>query len=216
VEGKSAEANSVLALADRLASLEKRDAIAATALVLATAQLRDAAMAGRAYTVELETVIQLASRAGVEFNAASLKDGAAKGLARSDALNAAFLKSAPTIVRAGVLPDATASWFRRALDRILSIVSLRPFGALDGTTPGAVVARAEQALGADNLAGAVAEIESLTGAPLEAAGAWLSQAKARVLAEKTLDELSARSVGAMSAAARTQTSAAPASGLPTP
>lgn len=214
LEGKSAEANSVLALADRLAALEKRDAVAATALVLATAQLRDAVTSGKPYAMELETVSQLATRADVAFDTASLKEAAAKGLVRDDTLKNSFASVATQAVRAGVLPDTSAGWFRRALDRVYGIVSLRPFGSTEGTTPGAIVARAELALNNDNLPGAVAELETLTGASLEAIAPWLAQAKARVVADQALDDISARSVGAMSAVATPQSSVTPGSSTP--
>lgn len=198
LESSRADASSVLALGERIGSLEKRDAIAATALVLATAQLRDAALGGRSYAIELETVTRLAGRAGVAFDDAALKPAAAKGLPHLDALTAQFNAAAPAIVRANALP-ATANWLRRATDRVLSIISVRPFGAVTGDTPGAVVARAEQALRRDNLAQAVAELETLTGAPAEAAKPWITEAKARVAAQSALDDLAARGVGAMSA-----------------
>ena len=201
LEGKSAEANSVLALGDRLASLEKRDAVAATALVLATAQLRDAAQSGRAYSVELETVGQLAARADVAFDASALKADAAKGLTQIAVLKASFPDAATKMIRADVLPDTT-DWLRRILDRIYSIVSVRPFGTLEGDSVTAIVARAEQALKNDNLAQAVTELETLKGAAADAAQGWLVPAKAYVTAQKTIDELSARSVGAMSAISR--------------
>lgn len=205
LEGKSAEANSVLALGERVASLEKRDAVAATALVLATAQLREAVSMGRPYAIELETVKQLAARAGVNFDDAALKENAAKGMVRADALTKQFAEAAQTIVRASALPDNTAGWFRRMLDRVYSIVSLRPFGAVDGDSPGAVAARAEQALRADNLPQAVTELETLNGPAADAAKPWLNLASARVAAIKSLDGLAAASVGAMGANERTQT-----------
>lgn len=209
LEGKSAEANSVLALGERVAGLEKRDNVAATALVLAAAQLRDAALAGRIYSAELETVNQLTARANVTFDAASLSGDAAKGLMRADALKNSFPAMAAATVRAGAVPESSTTWFRRMLDRILSIINIRPFGVVEGTTPGAIVARAEQALRADNLPQAVSELDTLTGTAADAAKTWLAQAKARVTAEQALNDLSARSVGAMGALSRTQPAAAP-------
>jgi uroporphyrinogen-III synthase len=207
LEGKSAEANSVLALGERVTGLEKRDSIAATALVLAAAQLREAAMAGRSYAVELETVNQLAARAGVSFDASSLTPAAAKGMPRLDALQKSFPVMAAAAVRAGVMPDAAAGWFTRMIDRVLSIVSIRPFGDAAGDSPGAVVARAEQHLVTGDVARAVGELEALTGGAASAASAWLAGAKTYAAAARTLDELAARSVGAMNAGV--QTKAAP-------
>jgi hypothetical protein len=202
LEGKSAEANSVLALGDRLASLEKRDSVAATALVLATAQLREAAQSGRTYVIELETVGQLAARADVTFDASPLKANAGKGLTQIAVLKTTFPDAATKIVRADALPETT-DWLNRILDRIYAIISVRPFGALEGDSVTAIVARAEQALKNDNLAQAVTELETLKGAAAEASHSWLVPAKTYVTAQKAIDDLSARSVGAMGAISRT-------------
>jgi uroporphyrinogen-III synthase len=56
--------------------------------------------------------------------------------------------------------------------------------------PDAVAARAEARLAAGDVAGAVAEVDRLTGPAAAAAQAWLAAAKARLAAERTLDELS--------------------------
>lgn len=207
LEGKSAEANSVLALSERVGAIEKRDSVAATALVVAAAQLRDVARSGRPYAVELETVIQLAKRANTSFDVEPLAPAAAKGLPRADTLKVSFPDMAAAVARSSVVPADTANWFKRVLDRALSIMSIRPFGNVDGATPGAILARAEQALRADNLAGAVSELETLTGEPAKAATAWLAQAKAQVTAERALEELASRSVGAMSALTQTKPTA---------
>lgn len=207
LEGKSAEANSVLALSERVGAIEKRDSVAATALVVAAAQLRDVARSGRPYAVELETVIQLAKRANTSFDVEPLAPAAAKGLPRADTLKASFPDMAAAVARSSVVPADTANWFKRVLDRALSIMSIRPFGNVDGATPGAILARAEQALRADNLAGAVSELETLTGEPAKTATTWLAQAKAQVTAERALEELASRSVGAMSALTQTKPTA---------
>ncbi|HEX6980927.1 MAG TPA: mitofilin family membrane protein, partial [Alphaproteobacteria bacterium] len=78
------------------------------------------------------------------------------------------------------------SWWRPLLDRLTSLVTIRRIGEVDGDTPEAVVARAERRLAADDLAGAVAELERLQGAPAAAAGSWLADARARLTAEAAL------------------------------
>ena len=204
LEGKSAEANSVLALGERVTSIEKRDSIAATALVVATAQLRDAVRAGRPYSVELETVNQLALRANVVFEASALTNNATKGFTQVDALKATFPDMVAAAVRSAAVPGEAASWYRTILDRAFSIISIRPFGNVEGTTPGAIMARAEQALRSNNMAQAVREIETLSGPPASAAVSWLQMAKAYVTAERALDDLVMRSLGAMSAISQTK------------
>jgi uroporphyrinogen-III synthase len=203
LEGKSAAAASVLALSERVSSLEKRDAVAATALVVAGAQLRDVVRAGRPYGVELETVKQLAQRAGVAFNADALSGSARTGLPTREQLLSTFMPMAAAATRAGLLPGDTADWFQRVSDRALSIISIRPFGNPEGTTPGAVLARAEQALRANNVVQAVSELDALTGPAAEAAAPWVATARTFVAADQGLDELATRSVGAMGATTAT-------------
>jgi hypothetical protein len=110
---------------------------------------------------------------------------------------------AAAATRAGLLPGDTADWFQRVSDRALSIISIRPFGNPEGTTPGAVLARAEQALRANNVVQAVSELDALTGPAAEAAAPWVATARTFVAADQGLDELATRSVGAMGATTAT-------------
>ena len=54
------------------------------------------------------------------------------------------------------------------------------------------------------MAQAVSEIETLSGPPASAAASWLQMAKAYVTAERALDDLAMRSLGAMSAISQTK------------
>ena len=101
---------------------------------------------------------------------------------------------APPIVRAELLPEEHG-WSRRTADRILSLVSIRrEAGVVAGNDAGAIVARAEAAIQAGDLPGAVAEVELLVYGPAEAAAGWLADAKARLAVDKSLSELTAHSI----------------------
>jgi hypothetical protein len=74
----------------------------------------------------------------------------------------------------------------------MRLVTIRPVGAdAEGDHAAARVARAEARLADGDLAGAVAELERLEGAPAAAAAPWLEQARTRLAAENALHSLRA-------------------------
>jgi hypothetical protein len=104
-------------------------------------------------------------------------------------LAARFDGVAEAIVRAERVPPG-AGWWERLWARISSLVTVRRSGAdAEGPSADAVAARAEAKVKTGDLAGAVAELDALTGAPAEAARPWLDQAKARLAADAALDRL---------------------------
>ena len=72
-------------------------------------------------------------------------------------------------------------------------------GAEGGESPAAVVARAQAALAAGDLAQAVAELDTLTNGPAEQAAPWLTDAKARLAATGAVSDLTAHVVAAVGA-----------------
>jgi hypothetical protein len=84
----------------------------------------------------------------------------------------------------------------RAAGNLMRLVTIRPVGAdAEGDHAAARVARAEARLADGDLAGAVAELEGLEGAPAEAAAPWLEQARTRLAAENALQGLRAHATG---------------------
>ena len=73
--------------------------------------------------------------------------------------------------------------------RLWGLVEVRPAEGADGTGPSAIAAQAERRLARGDLAGAVAAVEELEGAPAEAAADWLRDARARLEIERRLDGL---------------------------
>jgi hypothetical protein len=107
-------------------------------------------------------------------------DGIARAAAKSEDAGAA---------------DAEQGFFdkawRKVTDGVSDAVSVRPEGEAEGDGPLERLARAEVRLSEHKLAEAVAELDGLTGAPREAAAAWLNQAKARLAVDAAMETLSA-------------------------
>lgn len=168
----------------RIAALED-SAPADPALVLvalAASRLRLDATAGRSLVEDLASLRMLLARWSAphpELDAAlaALEPHAAgaPSLARLKANFGAALSGA---LRAGASGDEE-SWWRRILSRLAALVSVRKTGQ-EGGGLDARLARAEAALDADDLEAALAELESIDGAPGAALAPWIGDAKARL------------------------------------
>ncbi|TAN65808.1 MAG: hypothetical protein EPN20_07450 [Magnetospirillum sp.] len=197
----AADAATMLRLADRLdqADAAIRDLQArrssAAALLLATSQLREAVNLGLAFDPELRVVKLLAGDDPESTRAVdAVKDRAAAGIAPRAGLADRFEGLAPAIIRAELLPEAEG-WWRRVVDRLLSLVTIRrEDGAAAGASPAAIVARTRAALTRGDLAAATVEAAALTGGPAELAAPWLAEAKARLAADKAVSELAAHAL----------------------
>jgi hypothetical protein len=118
-------------------------------------------------------------------------------------------------MRADAIPDDTAAWYRRILDRMLSIVTVRRLdGDAAGTSVSAILARAQKRLTDGDLAAAVAEMEALSVSAQTAVAPWLALAKTRVAAEHAAAEATIKSVAAVAGIANPsdQPAAPPANG----
>ena len=184
----------ILRLADRAEVAEKELRELATrrqsaeALLLVVGQLREAVNRGDPYEVELRA----ARRVAPADDAATLDvlaAGAATGVARGNALIAAFPAVAKDILRAAIAPPDGDFW-QRTLNKASSLVSLRRIdGQGDGTA--AVVARAEARVKEGDLAKGLQELAALQGDPAQIAAAWMTSAAARVATDRALSELAA-------------------------
>lgn len=155
------------------------------ALLVAANQLQAALNAGRPYGAELRAVQALA--AGVpqlEPLLADLAPRAEQGLPTATALRTRFDGLATEIIQAKRL-RTDASWMDQTLGRMSSLVTVRrASGEVAGDSVQAVVSRAEAALDTGDLAHAVEELSTLSGPAAEAAAPWLTDARARVAAER--------------------------------
>jgi uroporphyrinogen-III synthase len=185
----------VAALQDRIAALEesaRKGGIAQGEFLIATALLRDAVARGAPYAAPLDAIAALA-RDDAELRTAleALRPGAATGIATAPMLAARIEPVASQIARAALAPPG-ASWLDRLTARLSALVTVRRTGAdAEGVSADAVAARAEVKAKAGDLAGAVAELATLTGAPAAAARGWVADARARLEADAVLDRLSA-------------------------
>jgi uroporphyrinogen-III synthase len=160
-------------------------------LVLALGQLREALERGAPYAPALATARSLAADdQAVMPLLAPLDAGADRGVPTRADLRARFDKVAAEAARRDTVAAADG-WWGPLAERLSSLISVRRVGEVDGDTNAALLARAEQRLEADDLAGAVAEVEKLQGAAAAPAQAWLADARARLQADAAFARLSA-------------------------
>lgn len=192
-----------LAVAEELARKAASHRDTSLALVLAVAQLREAVGRGSPFAAELRAVEALADDAGVVAQATQgFAAYAAKGMPTRPTLERRFTVLTPDVARAAVAPEGSG-WRELTLQRLMAVVTVqRTDGEAAGEGAAAIMARASARLGEGDLAAAVREVATLTGAPAEAAAGWLKDAKARVAADDGLSALTARALG-RAAAART-------------
>ena len=189
--GRSADANSVLALADRVTALEQgaRSAAdaraAAVALTIAATQWRDAVVTGRPFLKEWDTVKALTGQTQAD---APFAKYANSGLPTLADLQRRFDGAAAAAVRASYLPNDTAPWLRRTLDRVFSVITVRRTDIDTGDGLEAILVRAERAVDGGNVAASIAEMQKLSGAALAAAQPWIDIASAKVAAEEAAQE----------------------------
>lgn len=182
---------------------ERQDAAtAAQALVLAAGQLRASLSGGQPFQQDLQAVRALGiSDAGVTQPLDSVAPYAAKGIPTRAQLTDRFQPLAGEIVRAEVRGEGN-SWIDSAVGKLSTLVTVRrEGGGVVGTTADAVVARAEAALNAGNLAKAVEELSTLQGPAAQTAAPWLADAKARVAADQAARQLNDRAIALMTSAA---------------
>lgn len=192
--GKQAEAGQ--AAAQRLAALDQSRSLGEKAARLVGVEvLRAAVERGGAYAAELRGALAL----GIEASGLEpLSAAAERGIPSRAALHRGFAALAPQLVRAA--PGSGEGGF---LDRLASnaqgLVRVRPVGEAAGGSVPAVVARIEAKLGRGDLAGALADFDSLPEPVKAPAQDWSAGAKARLAAERALAKLSSDALAALSA-----------------
>ncbi len=168
------------------------------AVVLATAQLRDALRLSAPFERELAALTRLA---GADVELAPVLDGlsphAAAGIPTRARLRAGFPEVARAVAAAGA-GDGEEGWLAGVRRRLSNVVTVRPVGGdAAGESPGSVAARAEARVEAGDLAGALDELAALSGPAAAAAAAWRQAAEARAAAEDALRLLGARVVDSL-------------------
>lgn len=191
-----------LAAVNQAVETRRDAATAAQTLVLAAGQLRSALAAGQPFQQELQAVRAVASGdAQVTQPLEAVAGYAAKGVPTQPQLTDRFSAMASDIVRADNQGEGN-DWVEQVTGKIATLVTVRRSGGdAVGDGASAVVARAEAALQAGNLGGAVKELAALKGPAAQVAAPWIADAKARLAANEAGQQLTNRAIGLLSQSA---------------
>ncbi|MGB3390356.1 MAG: phage tail protein, partial [Pseudaminobacter sp.] len=173
--------------------VEAQEAQPKIALSIAASALKSAVDRGAPFEAELETFAAIVPDAP---EIQSLRAYAGQGVvSRNDLLGESDAAVKAMIAAAKPVAE-DAGFFDRLLNSAESLVSVRPIGAVEGAGVPETAARMEFAVKAGNLEQALAEYDSLP-EPAKAAGsAFAEKIRARVEAERLVDQVVA---GAMKA-----------------
>lgn len=176
----------------RVAAIEAKaaepDPAARAALGLALANLARASQGSDGFDAELEAVatllpgmpeigvLRVASKAGVPTLARLKQD---------------FPLLLDKVFEAEAKSDESSLW-TKFIGNAKSIITVRRTGEVSGEGTEAIMARMEERLKVDDLAGALSEAEGLDATAKAAAKGWLDNAKARLRTDRLVRELSAR------------------------
>ncbi len=191
VEAAIGELGRRLSALERRAATGDRDTARAVAFIISVGELRAALKGAGPYAEALEAV-RAGFGADVPDALAAIADRAERGIPTIEGLRARFARLAGDIVRAGAMPE-DADWIDETVGRLKQMVTVRRTGLdVAGDSPDALVARAEAALAAGDLAGAVAALGTLQGPAASAAAPWLGDARARIAAGRALAAVNTR------------------------
>jgi uroporphyrinogen-III synthase len=170
-----------------------------SAVIGIAARISAALTAGQPFATDLGLLTPLAqgdARLGELI--APLQPLADKGVASRASLAAAF----PAMAKAALADDlADDSFWQRLLGKLRNLVSLRRVGPdVQGDSVEARLARAEAAIGAGDLAGAVELVKSLPPQTSRATAGWLARAEAHLAAQRAVDQLAAQAVSLLGSA----------------
>lgn len=188
------------ALAKKIETLPAHGASVGQGVVLAIAQLRDAALSGRPYAAQLGALRTVAGdNADIVAAASRLKNNADKGLPTLDVLQGRFSALAGDIVALSRAGDG--DWLQQAAGKLSALVSLRRTDGSSGNPVEDAVAKIEQSLKDRDAVTAVKTAEALFESVPENVKTvlepWLLDAKARATSERALDAMHAAALAAL-------------------
>lgn len=186
------------AINEQIASLESRveqvEELAAdggsnadVASAIASAGLKSAIDRGGAFMAELEAFATVSKNTEIIDG---LRNYAAAGVPTINQLSDEFSSIANKIVATGQGLDEDATITDRLMQSARSLVQVRPVGEVEGETPGAIAARIETRLKSGDLAGAIAQWETLPDAAKDVSADFAEQMRAR----QRVDELVANAL----------------------
>jgi len=194
-------------LQDEVAALGASSArpAAREGLLLAVGQLRESLRRGAPFPAELRTVQALAGdEPGLVAALAPLAPMADKPPAAREALLARFPALAATAGREAQIDilsgqASEGSWWSGIAQRLSSLVAVRRVGEVAGDAPLSRLARAERAAAGGDLAETVAALDGVPGPAAETLAPWLTEARARLAADRAAEALLAASLAAAAA-----------------
>lgn len=203
LEQKDQSRNSeVASLNQKLQSIETNGTGGASGqgVVLAVAQLRDAAMSGRPYSAQLFALQSIGSNSPDVIGAASqLTTNADSGLPTLHNLQSKFSSIAGDIVSLARIDGG--DWLDQAAGKISALVALRRTDGSSGDPVEDAVANIEKHLNDQDIIAAVkmadALSELLQSDAQNVLESWLLEAKARATAERALNAMHASALAAL-------------------
>ncbi|GLQ05043.1 uroporphyrinogen-III synthase [Sneathiella chinensis] len=182
-------------VASEVARNRDLDANAEEALVLlALSQMQRQSREDQPFETAFTQLIAVAPEA-LQQDLAPLAGIAKTGARTQRDLTKEFADIATDITQAARLPSSD-TWYGKTLHRVASAVKFRRVDDLEGTAVDAIVARAEEKLKANDLAGATAEIRALDGEAAKVAASWLEQASQRVTLDQAIDQMLVKTANA--------------------
>jgi hypothetical protein len=181
---------------DMAALTEKVEAEAAQphlALSIAASALKSAVDRGGPFTTELDTYAAIAPEA---TEIAALRDFAETGVATRSAIAAEAPEASRAMIAAARPVDPNAGFFDRLVTSATSLVDVRPVGTVEGDDAGAISARMEVAVQAEDYAAALAEYEKLPEAAKAAGAGFIAKVRARQEVDRLVGQTMAAALAA--------------------
>ncbi len=188
---EAASAQQIDALRQRLERLQSEEVATASktaATSLALLNLQRQVTQGKPFATELAAVRALSPNLAP---LGQLQSYANDGLPSQAFLSRTFRETAREAQRAAVQGSAESGLSKLAAN-FMSLVTVRKAGDVPGETPAAILSRAETRLEANDLEGAVEELDALKGPAAEKMDEWLSAARARVAVDELMNQVSAQ------------------------
>lgn len=168
-------------------------------MLLLMGEFRGNLATGRPFAQDLGVVKRIAGNdPGLQRSLDRLAPYAQNGVLSRDALQREFKGLAMDIATAR-LSGQPANVQERAQQRLNALVKVRKIDTVQGPGPDAVVNRAQALLDRGDVDGAVRELQTLQGAPADAAAPFIAQAQGTLAAQQSSDLLLSAVMGQLAA-----------------
>lgn len=185
IAGLEADLETVRQLAEKRAPQRERAGL----LLLAVGQLEAATSTSGSFAAHLASVKDLVVGESAEtVEALSVLEGHGNGVETVTSLSQRFNDLAKAVSQAKIA-GSDEGLIGKTLNTVASLVTIRRTDVAEGPGVDAILVRAESAVKAGDIAGAVTALEELSGAPAERASGWIRAAKARVAVDQAVARL---------------------------